>query len=284
MPEAIVRGVHIHYETLGERGPWVALSPGGHRDLGGVLPIGEHLAVDGYRVLLHDRRNCGASDLALEGEDSEYELWADDLHELLHQLDALPAYVGGSSSGCRTSLLFALRHPAAVRGLLLWRITGGAFAAKRLAQEYYGQYVDIARSAGMEAVAATPYFTERIEANPSNRDRIRGMDVARFIEIFSRWRDSFLDSVDLPVIGATEASLRSIAVPTCVIPGNDRTHGRKTGENLSRLMPNAELHILEPEDEDVDVGDWTGKDADIAAIFSTFLRKHEAVATGPRSS
>ena len=70
-------------------------------------------------MLIHDRRNCGASDVVIEGEDSEYEILADDLYELLSKLGALPAFVGGSSSGCRLSLLFALRHPEAVRALLL---------------------------------------------------------------------------------------------------------------------------------------------------------------------
>ena len=36
MPVATVRGVDINYEVLGERGPWVALQPGGRRALAGV--------------------------------------------------------------------------------------------------------------------------------------------------------------------------------------------------------------------------------------------------------
>jgi pimeloyl-ACP methyl ester carboxylesterase len=242
-----------------------------------VQGIGERIAAGGFRVLLHDRRNCGTSDVAIDSDESEYELWADDLYELLRQINATPAYIGGSSSGCRTSILFALRHPDAVSGLLLWRITGGPFASKRLAQEYYGQYVEVAERGGMEAVIQTPYFAERIEANPSNRDRLLKMDPRRFIEVVSRWRDGFLESADLPVIGATEEALRSITVPTCVIPGNDRTHGRKTGETLARLIPNSELHVVEPEDEDVDVADWSGKDSQIAEIFVAFLKKHSPV-------
>src|SRR5712692_11763128 len=142
MPTASVRGVTINYRIVGDRGPWVALSPGGRRDLGGVVPLAEQVAAAGYRVLLHDRRNCGASDVVIAGNESEYEIWADDLYALLAQLQALPAYVGGSSSGCRLSLLFALRHPEAVRALLLWRLTCGRFAAQRLAHNYYGQFIE----------------------------------------------------------------------------------------------------------------------------------------------
>ncbi len=71
MPIATIRGVHINYQVLGEHGPWVALSPGGRRDLGAVLPLAEQVAAAGYRVLLHDRRNCGASDVVIEGDESE---------------------------------------------------------------------------------------------------------------------------------------------------------------------------------------------------------------------
>src|SRR5437899_13022323 len=134
MTRATVRGVQLNYEILGERGPWVTLSPGGRRGMDGVSEIAGKVADTGYRVLIHDRRNCGASDVVIEGDESEYEIWADDLHELIKQLGIDPLYAGGSSSGCRTMLLLALRHREDVRGLLLWRVTGGPFAAKRLAQ------------------------------------------------------------------------------------------------------------------------------------------------------
>jgi pimeloyl-ACP methyl ester carboxylesterase len=119
MPVATVRGVDINYEVLGERGPWVALQPGGRRALAGVKPLGEKIAEAGCRVLVYDRRNCGASGVSFDGGNSENEIWAEDLRALLSQLDALPAYIGGSSSGCRLALLMALRHPVDVRGLLL---------------------------------------------------------------------------------------------------------------------------------------------------------------------
>src|ERR1700752_4978294 len=101
MPVATVRVVDINYEVLGERGPWVALQPGGRRGLVGVKSLGTKIAEAGHRVLIYDRRNCGASAISFDGGNSENEGWAEDLHELLLQLDALPAFVGGSSSGCR---------------------------------------------------------------------------------------------------------------------------------------------------------------------------------------
>lgn len=276
MPIAQVRGVNLNYKIIGDHGPWVALSPGGRRDISGIELLAAALADEGYRVVVFDRRNCGASDVVIDGTDSEYEIWADDLHELLRQLDALPAVVGGSSSGCRTSLLFALRHPEAVRALLLWRVTGGRFACDRLAQEYYGQYIEAAQQGGMAAVCEMEHWKERIQARPSNRDALMKMSPEQFIEVMSHWREYFLKGADLPVIGATEEDLRSIKVPTCVVPGNDLTHGPLVVENLRRAMPHAEVHILFPKFYNEALSpreEWDEKAPIMAELFADFIER-----------
>jgi pimeloyl-ACP methyl ester carboxylesterase len=220
--------------------------------------------------------------VVIAGQDSEYEVWADDLHELLSQLGAVPAFVGGSSSGCRTAVLFALRHPDAVRGLLLWRVTGGRFACERLAQEYYGQYIAAAKQGGMAAVCEMEHWKERIEAKPENRERLMTMDSGRFIAVMSHWREYFVRGADLPVIGATEADLKTIKAPAFVIPGNDNTHGRQTGENLARILPNAEVHVLFPKHYDMDLSpreEWDEKTGEMAALFTDFMKRAAAGAT-----
>jgi pimeloyl-ACP methyl ester carboxylesterase len=158
MPRATVRGVEINYEVLGERGPWVALQLGGRHGFVGVKSLGEKIAEAGHRVLVYDRGNCGASGVSLDGGNLENEVWAEDLHELLMALDAAPAFICGSSSGCRLALLAALRHPSDLRGLLLWRVTGGAYAAQRLIQNYYTQFIEAAERGDMEAVCRTEHF------------------------------------------------------------------------------------------------------------------------------
>jgi len=276
MPIAKVRGVNINYKVLGNSGPWVALSPGGRRDISGIELLAGSVAEKGYRVVIFDRRNTGASDVVIDGNDSEYEIWADDIHELLNQLGALPAIVGGSSSGCRTALLFALRHPESVRALLLWRVTGGRFACERLAEEYYGQFITAAKAGGMAAVCDMEHWKERIESRPQNRDALMKMEPARFIAVMSRWREYFLKGADLPVIGATEADLRSIKVPACIVPGNDLTHGRQTGETMGRLLQTSEVHVLFPKHYDEPLSpreEWDEKAGEMATLFSDFLKR-----------
>src|SRR6476646_9746865 len=269
MPIANVRGANINYEVLGTSGPWVALSPGGRRALDYVKSLARPVADAGYRVLIHDRRNCGVSDIVIGGDQSEYEIWADDLHELLVQLKALPVIVGGSSSGCRLSVLFALKYPQAVRALLLWRVTGGAFAAQRLTENYYGQYIRAARQGGMTAVCELDHFKERIAARPSNRETLMAMKPEDFIAAMERGEEQFRRGAELPVIGVSEKDMSSIKVPTCIIPGNDRTHNHSIAQAAHRMIAGSELHDLFPGDLDVDLvpqEDWAPKEAEMAAV------------------
>jgi pimeloyl-ACP methyl ester carboxylesterase len=269
-----INGASLQYEIIGSSGPWVALSPGGRRPMAAVKALAQHIAAGGYRVLIHDRRSCGASEVLLGGDAAEHEVWADDLHALLKQLDALPAFVGGSSSGCRMSLAFALRYPQAVRGLLLWRVTGGQFAAQRLSREYYAQYISAMQNGGMTAMCETPHFRDLITAYPPNRDKLMAADPQAVIAAMTRWSKGFIDEAGYPVIGATEAQLCSIKIPACVIPGNDNTHPKAVGESLAHLLPDAALNILFAEHLDVDVvppESWAVKEKEMAAMLLAFL-------------
>jgi pimeloyl-ACP methyl ester carboxylesterase len=277
MPVTNIRGVDINYEILGDRGPFVALQPGGRRGLVAVKPIGTKLAEAGCRVIVYDRRNCGASGIAIEGE-SENDVWAEDLHELLSGLDALPAYIGGSSSGCRLAMILALRRPEDVRGLLLWRVTGGAYAAERLTNQYYTSHIEAAQQGGMAAVCAMEHWREVISTNPKARAILMALDLQQFIARMTEWRRSFAAGAEHPVIGLSPADLRSMAAPACIVPGNDRVHPRLPGQVAHRLMPNAEYHEVLTEDrEDLDVAldDWQQKEGLLAAIFIDFLRRQQ---------
>ena len=276
MAVAKVNGIDIHYEILGETGPFVALQPGGRRAGAGVRSLAEKIAEAGCRVLVYDRRNTGASDVAIDG-DSENDIWADDLYELLRQLHALPAFTGGSSSGCRLAMVLALRRPQAVRGLLLWRVTGGAYAAERLTNQYYTSHIEAAQKGGMEAVCAMEHWSEVIRANPKNRERLMAMRAEDFIARMTRWRQSFEAGSDHPVIGVSPAQLRSMSMPAVIAPGNDRVHPRLPGQIAHRLMPNAEYREVLAEDRmdlDIALEDWEAKEGLLAAIFIDFLRRH----------
>jgi pimeloyl-ACP methyl ester carboxylesterase len=277
----VVRGVHINYQVIGNTGPFIALTPGSRRPYAELVNLSKAIAAHGYRVLLHDRRNCGASDVAFDGSGSEHEVWADDLYDLAKQLNAAPLYVGGSSAGARLAILFAIRHPDALRGMLLWRVTGGQEAVDRLAENYYGQFITIAKAGGMKAVAESEHFAECIAARPQNRERILSVNVDDFIKVMTGWREAFLTSATLPIVGATEEQLNAIKAPACLVAGNDVIHTPATARKAAKLIPNSELHddVVEKRGEDNlkkdwDRQEWRDAEPKLAQIFSDFLKRN----------
>lgn len=291
MPEALVRGVRIHYEIVGKSGPVIALTPGSRRGYGELTPFATKLAERGYRVLLHDRRNCGSSEVAFDGSASEHEVWADDLHELASQLGGLPFYVGGSSAGARLALLVALRHPDAVKGLLLWRVTGGRHAVEKLAESYYGAFIKIAKESGMEGVARSDHFGEVIAARPANRDRLLAVDPHEFIRVMGVWRERFLEAATLPVVGATQAQLAAISMPACIIAGNDQVHPPATAREVHRLISASEFHddVVEKRADDNlkeewDRQEWANVEDRMIDIFAQFLARAEKGAASAKTA
>ena len=276
MTTTSIRGVEINYEIIGNKGPWVALVTGGRRGYQEILPLAKKIAAAGFRILLHDRRNTGASGISISANEVEEAVWADDLRELLAKQNALPVFVGGTSSGARTAIFFCLRHPGTVRGLLLLRVTGGEFAANRLPENYYGQFIHIVQEGGMAALCKTDAYRERIEANPANLEALMNMTAEHFIDVMSRLRELFTERAHLPVMGVTEDELQSIKAPTIIIPGNDKTHSSESGQAAHRLIPGSRIHNLSIADQDVPLipfDQWAPYEVEITDVFCGFMKE-----------
>jgi pimeloyl-ACP methyl ester carboxylesterase len=237
-----INGISIRYEILGDRNNnWVSLNPGGHRPLESVRPLGEHLANAGFSVLLHDRRNCGYSDIAFDSGVSEQELWVEDLYAITQKLEITELIAGGGSAGCRLSLLLALRNPGLVSGLLLWMPTGGHTAAEVLGEFYYGQFIQPARDGGMAAVSTAEFYRKRLNLNPSNHTTLMAIDPEEFIATMEVWRDYFYQGADLAVMGVTDDELAGLNIPTCIVPGSDPIHPVQVAIQLADVLPDARL-------------------------------------------
>ena len=276
MPISKINGVNINWQVIGERGPWVMATTGGRRGYDEFVPMAQKIANSGFRVMLHDRRNTGASDLIIEGDQGEEAPWLPDMYELMRSQDALPAFFCGSSAGARTSIRFYLKYPQAVRGLLLLRVTGGAFAAGRLPENYYGQFLTAAKAGGMAAVCAMDAWKERFKENPRGRDYLAKLPADQFIRVFTRWKEVFEAGGKYPVMGVTEQELRSIKVPVMIIPGNDNTHSSASGRVAHSLIPGSELHQLPITDQDVPLipfPEWGPYEDEIARVFVDFMRR-----------
>ncbi len=130
----------------------------------------------------------------------------------------------------------------------------------------------------MDAVCRSEHFAAMIAANPANRARLTAIEVEDFVAVMERWRRSFNEGADYPVIGLSPAELRSMTMPACIIPGNDQVHPRLAGQAAHRLLPNAEYHeVLTDDCADLDAAleDWRKKEGLLAAIFIDFLRRRQ---------
>jgi len=231
-------GGTLVYEITGE-GPLLVLTPGGREGRAVLAPLNA-LLTEHFRVLSWDRRNTGGSTLCLDGTRSEQAIWSQDLVELVSALDFGPAWIAGGSAGCRVSLNAVLRDPAIARGLLLWSASGGNYGSQFLGFNYHVPYIVAAQAGGMEAVAKTPFFAERITANPLNRAILMEQDPDAFIAAMKFWNESFYPSPGQPLAGI-EGDLTTIAVPTLIFEGNDDIHPAEAAQELARRIAGSTL-------------------------------------------
>ena len=94
------------------------------------------------------------------------------------------------------------------------------------------------------------------------------------------WREHFLESAKLPIVGATEAQLNAILAPACIVAGNDVIHTPATARKAASLIPNSELHedvVETPHRHNLlaewDRKEWRDAEPRLAAIFADFLRR-----------
>jgi len=242
MPNLVVNGCTIHYDEFGAGVP-VIVTPGGR--WGGYVQrvIATELAKE-FRVVTWDRRNTdGESDIVIAGDQSEADIWAEDLAALIKALKLAPCYVG-EYAGCRVTPILCLKYPKLVKGLMLAWPSGGEFAAERLPKSFYRQYTRTALRHGMKGVVETDRFADSIEKRPTNRAALLAMEPLTFVRQMAFWESFFNTSADLPIAGCriSEEEWTSITVPAIVIGGNDPIHPTQVAQKLHALLPNSRYH------------------------------------------
>src|SRR6202041_2569831 len=114
----------------------------------GLRPLAEALVAGGYRVLLWDRPNCGASDVQFYGQ-SESHMRAETLKKLLNALGVERCILAGGSGGARDSMLTTILYPELVEKLVVWNIVGGIYGSFGLRAYYMVPPISPGRGTGM---------------------------------------------------------------------------------------------------------------------------------------
>ena len=243
MPEIVLNGCTISYQEFGSGPVNVVLTPGG-RWGGYVHRVVATALAQEFRVITWDRRNTDArSDIVIAGEQSEADIWADDLAALIQALNLAPCYVG-EYAGCRVTPLLCVKHPQLVKGLMLAWCSGGDYPAGRLPKNFYQAYTRAALRRGMKGVVEINHFAASIKQNPGNRERLLAMDPIEFVRQMAYWEAFFNTSGDLAIAGCrlSDDAWASIDVPTSITGGVDPTHPTEAAQRLAKLLPQAQYH------------------------------------------
>ncbi|MFC8530073.1 alpha/beta fold hydrolase [Nocardia sp. NPDC057227] len=276
MPSVVVNGGSVVYEILGDSGELVVLTPGGRfgMDIPGLRPLAEALVAGGYRVLLWDRPNCGASDVQFYGQ-SESHMRAETLHGLLTALDTGPVVLAGGSGGARDSMLTTILYPELVSKLVLWNIVGGIYGTFNLGAHYVLPSLQVARGLGVAGLPRMREWRELIAANPKNEQRLLALDRDEFVKLSLRWLNAYVSKPGQTVPGVDDDLFDRITVPTLIIRGgaHDLDHPKRTSLEVSCLIAGSTL-IDPPWPEDAwerAVEDRAQKKVDRYNLFDTWV-------------
>lgn len=242
-----INGGNVVYEILGDKegeGDVIALTPGGRfsKDIPGLRPLAEALVAGGYRVLLWDRPNCGASDVQFYGY-SESHMRAETLMQLITKLDIGPCIIAGGSGGARDSMLTTMLYPELVTKLVVWNIVGGVYGSFVLGGHYIVPSILAVRGLGIRGLLHIGEWRERIAENPANEQRILDIDADEFLKVMLRWLNAFVSKPGQTIPGVEDNMFDDIKVPTLIIRGgkDDWDHPKRTSLEVSCLIKGSEL-------------------------------------------
>jgi len=264
MATAIVDGIETRYEVIGSGPPLLMFSPGGYdatiekwSSLGvyaRVKPL-DHLAKH-YSCIAFDRRECGQSGGRVEPIGWKH--FVVQAKGLLDHLGIRRAHLMGGCMGCAPVVAFAVEHPEAVAGMVLWWPVGGA-TYRTKGEARFAEHSAFAAGNGLPAVVAHVKqegkafgadprggpWASVIKRDPAFADRYARQDRDAYLGIVADMRAALLDRDTAP--GAEPEELRELDIPAWIVPGNDESHATSAARYLEECLPRAEYWDALPE-------------------------------------
>ena len=240
MPSFEHQGASIYYETYGHGFPILAFAPAGLASVIDVwrqpsAPINPmvEFAAD-YRVIAMDQRNAGGRSRGPITKDDGWDTYTADHIALLDHLGVERCHLYGQCIGGSFILNLLKAQPKRVAAAILAQPIG-------------------------RVAAALPPYTARFEAWMASLD---GHPEATPAVLDAFYRNLYTPGF---VYCADRAFVATVKAPCLVLAGNDEAHPWPISEELSKLIPNAEL-----------IAEWkTGAALDAArARIKAFLARH----------
>jgi len=260
MPFATINGIRINYQIQGSGPPLLMFAPGGFRsviprwtaqggkeawrEMDGLATLSRH-----FTTIAYDRRESGLSGGRVEP--LSWDLYVQEAKALLDLAGAPQAYILGGCMGASLALAFAVRHPAACKGLLLhWPVGGYRWMMK--GHTFFRRHLDFVRAEGLAAVVERAPRGENFWLDPEIGPwgspcavypdfaaQFVKQDVDRYLDVCARSRDALFN--DTMPSGASGAELMRIEIPALIMSGADASHAVSASWALRELMPQAEL-------------------------------------------
>jgi pimeloyl-ACP methyl ester carboxylesterase len=235
MPRAVIDGVGIEYEAVGEGFPLVWCHEGvGHKESWWPQV---HFFARHYRVITFDARGYPPSDVPKDLEAYSPDRFVEDVAGLLRHLGHDQAYVGGQSLGANTAMHFGIAHPEMARAIII--AAGGAGPPELTAL--------LARADDIEADGSA--FL-RHYANSANREQLRRKDPVAWQEFEDKLVTHSPEGMirilrgllaRYPTGEALAERLRQMDVPTLILVGDEDDNALEAALILKRTIPRSGL-------------------------------------------
>jgi 3-oxoadipate enol-lactonase len=224
MPTKTIKNVTISYQDRGKGMP-IVLVHGFPLD-SRIWDAQVATLSDRYRVIAPDLRGFGQSK---SSEPFTMDSQADDLHELLRQIGALPCILGGLSMGGYVVLAFAKKYSTDLKGLVL--IDTRAEADAPAGRENRNRMIQVAREKGSKAIADEMFpkmmSEESVKNRPDTADKLRQIMESQSPKTIENALTAMRDRED------HMANLASLNIPALIIVGQ---HDAVTPPAMSEAM------------------------------------------------
>ncbi len=236
MPTRNIHGQELYYEERG-RGPALALLHGFPLD-GRMWEQQLASLSDRYRVIVPDLPGFGRSRLEAA---FTIESLADDVHELLKALEALPSALAGLSMGGYVALAYVKKYPTDLRALAL--VDTKAEADSPQAREGRQKMIELVRTSGPRAVA------DAMQPKMLSPDTIshRPQQVRALREMMENCPDATIENALAAMRDRRDFTnvLPSITVPTLIVVGeSDAITPPEVAQAMGRAIPSSEVVVI----------------------------------------
>ena len=214
-----VNGINMYYEIYGEGEPLVLIHGGGstiQTSFGNIIPS----LSKKYKIIAVELQAHGHTSDRNAPESFEQD--ADDVAELLNQLDINNANILGFSNGGNTAMQLAIRHPEKVHKIII----ASAFYKREGLYPDFWKGMDNAKFSDMPQVYKDEFLkinnNENALLNMFNKDANR-------MRTFKDWNDDDIKSIQAPVL---------------IVIGDQDVIQPEHAVKMYRLFPHARLVIL----------------------------------------